>query len=129
MREINKLLYFLEKEITIKEFIKKVGYVKNQVENRYFISPKDSLFKAVSIMSNKDKITWVGITLNECMPFNTFIEKFGSDFEKEYNYYDEETILIFKGNKFKIYCFIESYVSLEQIRNSKINRLRLSVSE
>ncbi len=127
MKNILYLINLLEKTSSITDFISKVGELKKTFRGMYFIIPNNPLFEAISVGITNKKIDWVGVSLKEPLPIDTMIENYGYNFHKGYNYYDEETVFTFRGEKnVCLSCYLDGYVSFDETTDMKFSRLQIS---
>jgi hypothetical protein len=91
----------------------KIGLVKKQIGNQYFLSPIDSDFQAISILKLNNKIQKVGIQLSNEIDLVEIEKFFNKKAEHRHSLYDGLMYFSFLEKNFKV-SFVSRNTSKEQ---------------
>ncbi len=112
MNRILKLINLIKGCSSVDTF-SKIGLVKKQIGNQYFLSPIDSDFQAISILKLNNKIQKVGIQLSNEIDLFEIEMFFNKKAELRHSLYDGIMYFSFIEKNFKV-SFINRNTSKEQ---------------
>jgi hypothetical protein len=118
---MNRILDLINvmKDFSSVEAFSKIGSVKKQIGNQYFLYPVDTEYTAISILMLNDKIQKMGIQLSNEISLVDIEKCFSKKAEIKESFYDGITYFSFLEKDFRI-SFIQRDTSKKQSSFNKV---------
>ena len=111
MNKILSLISLINKN-TLFDIFSKVGCLKKQIGNQYFLNPVDDAYKAISILIINNKVKKIGVQLSDEIELIEVENELGKKAEVSHSIYD--------GITYYFFTLIDEYnISLINRNNSK----------